>query len=137
MSIPTSYTNATLIEYMRYLIQGSGAEIEDFSELISDTLIAYGTDSVSKATDIPKLRAIAAFVCWSRVVSLLAGVYDFTADGGSYKRSQMASNAQKELSKARALADQYMSEDVPSENDVAIGTMAHVDEYTPDEILNE
>lgn len=48
------------------------------------------------------LNAAAANV-WSRKASALASLYDFAADGGSYKRSQAYQNAKSEARRYRAM----------------------------------
>ncbi len=111
MAAPTSYTESSLISYMRSVTQAVsdtlGLNAGAFQEAVNDVLVVYGVDDITDATDITKLRALAKVAAW-RVVNdwLLTTAYDFSADGGSYKLSQMKEGAEKALAQAEQAASQ-------------------------------
>jgi hypothetical protein len=72
----------------------------------------YGVSAIADATDIAKLRAIAKVVAWRMVNDyLVATAYDFSADGASYRLSQMKASAEKalELAEQAAIQAGYIS----------------------------
>lgn len=137
MAIPTSYTEVNLTDYMCSLVSGIGPADTwtDYTETINDVLIMYGVDEIESATDIQKLRTVAAFAIWKRLDRSMAGWYDFAADGGSYKRSQVRDAVSAQLEKARADAAQYL-EEISSENAYYLGSMTFEDYYAPDASTN-
>lgn len=132
MALPTSYTEVQLSDYMCSLVAGIGPADTwtDYTETINDVLLMYGVSDIASATDVQKLRAIAAFAIWQRLDRAMTGWYDFSADGGSYKRSQMRDAVKAQLDEARADAAQYL-EDASAENTYFVGTMTFTDYYTP------
>lgn len=133
MALPTSYTEVQLSDYMCSLVTGIGPSDTwtDYTETINDVLLMYGVDDIANATDIQKLRAIAAYAIWQRLDRVMTGWYDFSADGGSYKRSQMRDAVKTQLDEARADAAQYL-DDASAENTFFVGSMTFTDYYTPD-----
>jgi hypothetical protein len=106
MAIPTSYTEYELSEYMLSVTAAvsasAGLDSMAFDEAVNDVLAAYGEDDIADATNIVKLRVLAKVEAWRTVISYLMTAYDFSADGGSYKRSQMLAGAEKALERAEA-----------------------------------
>lgn len=111
MAIPTSYTETTLAEYMLAVLgvvgQTLGLSSSSFGEAVTDTLLAYGTDDISQATDMKKLRALAKAAAWKKACDDLVGFYRFSADGGTFDRNQMREMAEKALTLAQADAAAY------------------------------
>jgi hypothetical protein len=109
MTIPTTYTEKTLAEYMHVMLGKVAKALDlhmgpndagDYAEAVNDTLLAYGTDDIATVAgiaNIQKLRALARVAAWQYVVANFAALYDFSADGASYNRSQLLKNAQEAL----------------------------------------
>lgn len=70
------------------------------SEYAVDVLLEYGVDDILDATDLAKLRAIATYYAWKAALDNASTVYDFEADEGKYKRSQLFSQINKRLDSA-------------------------------------
>lgn len=109
MAIPTAYTEIGLTAYMRSVTKAVsdtlGLNQGEFQEAVNDVLTVYGVDDIADATDITKLRALAKVAAWRTVNDLLiTTAYDFSADGGSYKLSQMKEGAEKALEMAEQAA---------------------------------
>ena len=109
MAAPTSYTESSLISYMRTVTQAVsdtlGLNTGAFQEAVNDVLAAYGVSDIADATDITKLRVLAKVAAWRTVNDwLVTTAYDFSADGGSYKLSQMKEGAEKALQMAEGAA---------------------------------
>lgn len=119
MSIPAAYTEKTLGQYMQTLLgkvagalalTAGPADAGDFAEAVNDALLAYGTSDISTITglaNITKLRALARVAAWQYVVTNFAALYDFSADGGSYSRSQLYKQAKESLALAQQAALPY------------------------------
>ena len=118
MAIPTSYTDLTLAQYMIDVLEGVSASFDwntgNFSEQINDVLIAYGATSVALASDIPKLRALAAYYAWKKVIT--AGSIQWFDDsrtngiGGTDRRNldQAWQHVQSAYRQAEATASVYL-----------------------------
>lgn len=109
MAIPTAYTEIGLTAYMRNVTKAVSDTLNlnqgEFQEAVNDVLTVYGVDDIADATDITKLRALAKVAAWRTVNDLLiTTAYDFSADGGSYKLSQMKAGAEKALELAEQAA---------------------------------
>jgi len=131
MAIPTSYDEYELSRYMlattATVAEVAGVESYTFIEAVNDTLTAYGVASIALATDIAKLRSLAKVEAWKTVISYLMTAYDFTADGASYKRSQMLAAAESALSRVEADAALAGYSTVYG---IQMGTMVYSDPYT-------
>lgn len=121
MPIPVSYTEKSLAEYM-YRALGKVSKVlnihlgtedaGDLSEVVNDTLLAYGTDSISSISgreNILKLRSLALVAMWRYVIANFTALYDFSADGASYQRNQMFKSAQEALKLVEQQALLYSS----------------------------
>lgn len=123
MAIPASYTEKTLAEFM-YASLGKVASVltvrlspdgpGDLAEPVNDALLEYGTQTIGDITGVDnlrKLRAAARVAIWKYVVANFAALYDFSADGASYDRSQMFKHATEALTLAEndlmAFSSQY------------------------------
>lgn len=121
MSIPASYTEKTLAEYMHVMLGKVAKALDlhfdpngpgDYAEAVNDTLLAYGAEDIATITgtnNIQKLRALARVAAWQHVVTNFAALYDFSADGASYNRNQLFKNAQEALKLAERAAVVYGS----------------------------
>jgi hypothetical protein len=112
MAAPTSYTEITLASFMLAALSSVATAmgwtaLADVQEAINDTLLAYGVTDIIQATDIKKLRALAKVAVWQQVAAATAGDYDFSADGGSYSRSQLHEMAVDALGLAQTAASVY------------------------------
>lgn len=130
MAIPTSYSEETLKAFMLAALSGLGTALgltaASFDEAVNDTLLAYGVSDIAQATDMAKLRGLARVAAWQVAVAAAAGDYDFSADGGNYRRSQLHEQARKGLAAAEADAALY-----GGDNQASIGVMAWTDPYRP------
>lgn len=119
MAIPTSYTEKTLGQYMQTLLgavarglalNAGPNDAGDFTEAVNDCLLAYGTEDISTISGIApitKIRALARVYAWQYVVTNFAALYDFSADGGQYNRSQLFKQAKESLVLAQQAALPY------------------------------
>lgn len=82
----------------------------DNSFLIAEILESYGVDSESDATDTKKLHALTKYFCWKQMMLYLSQSYDFSADGSSYKTSQMFDFAEKQYADCYISAFPYLPE---------------------------
>lgn len=121
MPVPTAYTEDSLAAFMHAALRdvatalGWSVAAGDYDEPVTDALIAYGEDDIADATDIQKLRALARVAVWQAAVDATVGDYDFSADGGSYSRSQLHAQALARLAQAQQQAAAYM-------DDMLVGT---------------
>ena len=111
MSLPESYTNATLAFYMVTSLGGLaellGLDESSMTEAINDVALSCGVTDISTVTDVARVRAVARVAALRLAQTAVAGWYDFTADGGSYKRSQVTAQLDRMLASAEAGALLY------------------------------
>lgn len=119
MAAPASYTEKTLAQFMHVSLGKTAKALAinfgpndagDYAEAVNDALLAYGTDNIASISDIAniqKLRALARVYAWQYVVSNFAALYDFSADGGQYSRSQLFKQAKESLGLAQQGALAY------------------------------
>jgi hypothetical protein len=119
MTVPASYTEKTLAVYMQtqlgkvatvLALTAGASSAGDFEEAVNDTLLAYGTtdiSTISGVSNIQKLRVLAKMTAWQFVVNNFAALYDFSADGGSYHRSQLFEQSKQALKMAETAALPY------------------------------
>ena len=111
MPIPTAYTEESLGEYMLSVLGLVGSVLgytsASFAEEVIDAVLAYGVSDIAQATDIKKLRGLAKIAAWQKASAGLIAFYDYSADGGSFDRSQMQAMAEKALAQAHADALLY------------------------------
>ena len=111
MPLPTSYNEATLAAYMVTALGDLAATLDldedDMAEAIGDVTLACGATDIASVTDVAKVRALGK-VAALRVASITAaGWYDFAADGGDYKRSQVQAQIARLLDSAENAAMVY------------------------------
>lgn len=143
MAAPTSYSEITLATYMRDgILKDISTALnwtlipDDYQEAINSALLMMDVDAISEIagrSNIAKLRIAAQIAVWQQVISAVAGDYDFSADGGSYSRSQIHAMATKNLD--RAESDGYNYGLTPNYTVDLINTHNRHDPYvyTPDE----
>jgi hypothetical protein len=119
MAVPASYTEKTLAQFVHVSLGRVAKALAlnfgpndagDYAEVINDTLLAYGTENIASITgvdNIQKLRTLAKAAAWQHVVNNFAALYDFSADGGQYSRSQMFKQAKESLELAQRAALPY------------------------------
>ena len=117
MAIPTSYTEATLAQFMKDVIGDTADSISwttvigKYQEAVNETLIAYGVTDIALATDIAKIRAIARREVWRAVANSTAGNYRFGSDREQYYRDHVYDHAKSEFLSASASAAKYVDDD--------------------------
>ena len=106
MPLPTSYNEATLKAFMvnslGALATTLGIDDASMAEAVNDVAAACGVTDVSQAADVMKLRAVAKVQALRVAQQVAAGWYDFSADGGDFKRSQVNKQIETLLSMAYA-----------------------------------
>jgi hypothetical protein len=109
MSIPVTYTETTLAEYMHAelgkmaQVLGYGAPSltpGDYQEQVNEVALELGISDMETAHDIRKVRALARREAWKKALNDLTSKYDFSSDGSSYSRSQMTEQAQASFERA-------------------------------------
>lgn len=113
MAFPTTYSEATLIDYMHSVI---GQEVADlfawvvatsYEEAFNDALLIYGIDdtqlaSVTGIVNVQRLRTAACIAVWRQVVSHATAKFAISADGDSHQLNQVADMAIKNLARCEA-----------------------------------
>jgi predicted xylose isomerase-like sugar epimerase len=84
-----------------------GIDATSMVEAANDVTLACGVDDIADATDVAQVRALAKVAALRVAQTTAAGMYDFEADGGSYKRSQVMAQIASMLSAAESAAMQY------------------------------
>ena len=130
MALPTSYNEATLALYMVTVLGGLaetlGLTTDDMTEAVNDVAAACGATDVADVTDVKQVRALAKVAALRVAQTMAAGWYDFGADGGDYKRSQV----QKQVADLLKAAEQESLLYAP-EYAIQIGTLNYVDDPYP------
>lgn len=110
MPLPTSYNEATLKAYMVRALGGLatvlGIDDDSMAEAANDVTQACGVVDVA-AADVAQVRALAKVAALRVAQTTAAGWYDFGADGGDYKRSQVNEQIEKLLAAAERDAMLY------------------------------
>ena len=121
MPAPTSYTEKTLAEYMHAKLANVAKALDlhfypdgpgDYQEAVNDALLMYGAetiDQVSGTDGIQKIRALAMVAAWRHVVTNFSALFDFSADGASYNRSQLFDQAKQSLQLAEDAASEFLT----------------------------
>jgi hypothetical protein len=85
----------------------------DYDEALNETLLAYGQTDITLISgddNLRKLRALGRVEVWRAVMADVSLDYDFKADGGDYRRSQMYEQARDQFHRALDEAMQYLPE---------------------------
>jgi len=111
MALPSSYNESTLTRYMLDTLGGIATTLSltaiDMGETVNDVLAAYGVSDIANATDVVKLRALARVGALRRAQAASLAWYDFSADGGSFSRSQVQAHIKAMLAAAETDAIPY------------------------------
>jgi hypothetical protein len=119
MTVPSSYTDSGLKAFMHGevgevgTILGWSSSGGSYDEPLIDALFLSDAEDITDVTTVAgvcKLRALARVAVWRQAVKRVAARYDFSADGGSYSRSQLQSMCADALAVAEAAAAPYMTE---------------------------
>lgn len=92
MPVPTSYTENSfalfLHETLGDIADVLGWETVDgiYDEIINDTLLAYGVNNLSQATDIKKLRTLGKLMLFRAGMTAAIPEINYTADGATMSR---------------------------------------------------
>lgn len=95
MPIPTSYTEHTLIGYMRDgVLRVTGRQLgltndADYADAVLEVALALGVQTIAEATDIARLRAVARREAWRVAMQQAAGEHHAEADGKAHDRQQI------------------------------------------------
>lgn len=112
MDIPARYTDEELKAFMLGEVGNLATvlelEADDFSEAVIDTLLAYGVETLDKADDVAKLRALARVFAWKVAVDKSAGWYNFRSGQDQFERKTVHEQARNRLADAQAKAAVYM-----------------------------
>ena len=141
MSIPASYTETTLADYMLTVTEAVsnviGLDSLSFEESVNDALVAYGVTDIAEATNIKKLRALARVEAWRRCVESLVAKYDRSRNDGQSqvwdKENQLYTNAKTQLGLAEENAVRlgYVADD-STYNTITIAKLQFDDVYSLD-----
>ena len=106
----------TLVNYLESYLGGLATQIgwttsgSSYDFTISETLRLYGVDSEAEATDLNKLYVIGKRVLWESILREVSFDYDYTANGASFKRSQMYDFIKQNLDDAATEASYYLGD---------------------------
>lgn len=115
----------TLAEYLHKYLGGLANQLEwevetgSYDFIVSEAIRLYGVDTEAEATTLDKLYTIAKVVLWESVLNEISFDYDYTANGASFKRSQMAEQVKENLESARTEAMEYLE----NFNTISVGTL--------------
>ena len=130
MALPTSYNEATLALYMITVLGGLaetlGLTTDDMTEAVNDVAAACGVSDVVDATDVKQVRALAKVAALRVAQTKAAGWYDFSADNGDYKRSQVQKQVSDLLKAAEGEALLYAPD-----YGIQVGAFNYVDDPYP------
>jgi len=138
VTLPTSYTEKTLAEYMHVevgklaSILGYAVGVSDagsYQEAVNNAIARCGVTLIADMTDIPRARATARAEVWKKACNDLAAFYGFSSDGARFDRDQMF--AQANVNRDRAEDDLYAFECV-----IEVSRRVPVNDpyrYTPEE----
>lgn len=139
MSLPVSYTEATLASYMHaelgavatalgYAAPGVGTT-GVYGEAVNDTATDYRTSDISLVTgrdNLRLLRALARVNAWRKVVKDTTGDFDFETAGQKFSRSQTNTQARSQLTLALEEARTAGWDDMPLSYAVGIDHLTFV-----------
>jgi predicted membrane protein len=127
MALPAGYTETTLAFYMfeslGRIAETLALDETHMTEAVNDVAAACGVTNVADVTDVAKLRSLAKVAALRVAQTTAVNWYDFSADGGDYKRSQVTAQIADMLVAAEAAAMVYSAGYA-----VQTGTMVFVDD---------
>lgn len=141
MTLPTAYTEATFTTYL-HTVAGDVASVlgytiagGDYAEIINEALFMYGVDDIADVTgrdNLRKLRVLGRLALWRQALNDASTRFDFAADGGDYKRSQLHAMLLKALDQAEYDALAYSDALVIEQT-----TLVYDDVYTPPDLEDD
>lgn len=117
MPIPTAYTEGEIAVYMHATLGEIATWLAlvpnttSYEQQIVDTLIAYGTNDISGATDIPKLRNIAKREAWRLAMERTAIAYNISSDDQRFDRETLHEHCTMMYHMAASTAAQHAGDD--------------------------
>lgn len=141
MTLPTAYTEATFATYL-HAVAGDVASVlgytiagGDYAEIINEALFMYGVDDIANVSGLENLRKLRVFgrmALWRQALNDASTRFDFAADGGDYKRSQLHEMLLKALDAAEYDALAYSDALVIEKT-----TLVYDDIYTPPDLEDD
>lgn len=118
-----SYLGDNLAQQLEWTTSASS-----FDFVMSEALRLYGVDTEAEATDLDKLYALSKVTLWEAVLREVSMDYDYSANGASFKRSQMVDQIKENLDSAITESMNYSD----SYNSIQLGTLGgdEVDPYS-------
>lgn len=122
----TEYINSYLGDLVTQLDVSASA----ISFIVAETLQDYQVDiAESDATDLVKLHKLANVETWKRMMVNNSASFDVSADGGSYKTSQIYDFCKQNYLNALTDASEYLTEYEIGIEQHSIHRHHHHDEY--------
>jgi hypothetical protein len=134
MALPTSYSEASLADYMEHgILRATGAVLglvgaAHYAEAVNDVAAALGT-TIADATDMPRLRILARREAWRLAMQQAGGDYAYTEDGAQSSRQQIFEHCKAMFDQAvrdLALLDSGGDDDDPDSTAAASRTSVPV-----------
>lgn len=106
MPLPIAYTEETLGQYMHSELGQVAAVLKlenpvgdagNYQEPINDVLLELGVVDIGSVSDLRKVRVLAKLFAFQMAANKLATVYDVSADGESYHRSQIVDHVRNSI----------------------------------------
>jgi len=103
-----------LIDYLGNLAADLNWTETSLVTVTEDTLSDYGVDYETEVTDTKKYKALGKVNLWEKALIELSSKFDFSADGGSFSRSQffemVKQNYEQAVSEALVYLPNYQIE---------------------------
>lgn len=107
MPIPNPHTEAELAEYLHRALRNMATLLGwsvaggDYTDIVEDTLLAYGVPDIDQALDPRKLRALGKIHVWKAVVATLAASHTVSMPGTALQLGDLQRQASVALEEAR------------------------------------
>jgi len=102
--------NDYLIAYLGDLVTTFSVSASALSFIVSETLVDYDVDSEEDATDLVKLHRLGIMETWKYLMMKQTANFDYSADGASFKTSQLYDMCAKQYSLAMSDCYSYLPE---------------------------
>jgi hypothetical protein len=102
MALPAAYDETTLSELIIVWLGPTATALEwetgsdTLSEVVNETLLAYGVATMAESTDIAKVRAIARWQAWRAAADALASQFNQTIGDQSLQLKALFDHAEKQ-----------------------------------------
>jgi hypothetical protein len=113
MSVPASYTAEDLVALMQrtlgtamvgILAWDAEADHNQYTDIITRTLMAYGAATLDEATDTGRLLLLLDVALWRAAQAALAPSYNISTDGQSLSLAALYDHAKEQAQSAQAAA---------------------------------